>query len=81
MNIKNLKNTCTACPAQWEAETEDGRIVYIRYRYGQLSMGIGKTLEDAIGDRDAVDIDHGGDLDGYMEEPEMLCLLGLSVVS
>jgi len=40
MKIKNLIETCGACPSQWEANTLDGRGVYVRYRWGYLSISI-----------------------------------------
>jgi hypothetical protein len=39
--IKLLEKTCDACPAQWEGITEDNRKIYIRYRWGCLSVSIG----------------------------------------
>ena len=35
--IKNLVMTCGACPTQWDAVTEEGENVYIRYRWGKLT--------------------------------------------
>jgi hypothetical protein len=32
-----LKKTCIACPSQWEGALKDGRVVYARYRHGELS--------------------------------------------
>ena len=36
MKIVNAVQTCLACPSQWDAETDDGKSVYIRYRWGTL---------------------------------------------
>jgi hypothetical protein len=41
--ITSIKNTCGACPAQWEGRTQDGEYVYIRYRWGYLSIRAGET--------------------------------------
>lgn len=49
MVLRNLRQTCYACPSQWEALTEDGQFVYIRYRWGQLTLGVGDTLTEAVG--------------------------------
>lgn len=46
MKIKNLVQTCGACPSQWEASTEDNRPIYIRYRWGYLEIHIGKPGDD-----------------------------------
>jgi len=54
IHIKRIVKTCDACPAQWDAETEDGRYVYIRYRYGFLSVSVdgerivGKEVGDPL---------------------------------
>jgi len=40
MKIKSLIQTCSACPTQYNGETDDGKYVYIRYRFGKLSMEI-----------------------------------------
>jgi len=39
--LKNLINTCTLCPSQWEGELDDGRLIYIRYRWGYLRVELG----------------------------------------
>lgn len=38
MILHNLKQTCSACPAQWEATNEQGQRVYIRYRFDTLTV-------------------------------------------
>lgn len=43
--VLKLKQTCSACPSQWEGETADRRPVYIRYRFGYLSVQIGDPGE------------------------------------
>lgn len=71
MRIKDLVQTCGACPSQWSAKTEEGNDVYIRYRWGCLTMDIdGELIQE---------IDHGDGMDGFMTEREMLYLLDLSV--
>ena len=69
--IVNLIQTCSASPAQWEGELEDGRAIYIRYRWGSLGFGVGATLDDAIDDCEYVK-DIGEQFDGYIAEDEML---------
>jgi len=36
--ITEIKRTCIACPAQWEGTFMGGAELYIRYRYGFLSV-------------------------------------------
>jgi len=46
--VGKLSKTCHACPAQWEGETVDGRFIYVRYRWGCLTAGIGTNIEAAV---------------------------------
>jgi hypothetical protein len=41
MEVLDLIQTCGACPSQWEGITDKGRPVYVRYRYGVLSVEVG----------------------------------------
>ena len=44
--------TCSACPSQWEGKLEDGRAIYIRYRWGNLTASVSKepteNLDEAV---------------------------------
>lgn len=70
-----LKNTSLACPSQWEGGLEDGRIIYARYRHGELSVGVADDIEKAVrnGMSDqALHMSHIGDgLDGFMDFDEL----------
>lgn len=46
--IVYLEKTCSSHPAQWIGDLDDGRSVYIRYRFGIFSVGIGSSLNRAI---------------------------------
>ncbi len=46
--VKALIRTCNGCPTQWKGETGDGRYVYVRYRWGTLSIGIGLSEAESI---------------------------------
>lgn len=41
----SVTQTCFACPSQWDAETEDGRYVYVRYRWGTLRIEVAPNPE------------------------------------
>jgi hypothetical protein len=73
--VTSLKKTCTACPAQWEGTLDDDRALYARYRWGELSVGLGKRIEDAIDNgrsEEALFCEHVGDgLDGLMGFEEL----------
>lgn len=72
--IATLAQTCGACPSQWEGRTAAGEHVYIRYRGGRLSLGIGPTEDDAVGSDHAV-LERGDPLDGVMDTGTMIALL------
>ncbi len=71
MILYKLKQTCVACPSQWMAYTTDGRLVYIRYRSGWLTVHVGEmemtnTL-DVAGVDPILKIKLGDNLDGGIE--------------
>ena len=72
VKVKKLTNTCGACPSQWEGITEDNRQIYIRYRWGNLTIQLGKIGDmdefAAVGGEYILDIDYGGGMDGTMDE-------------
>lgn len=40
LRIIKLTQTCDACPSQWDAVGANGEDVYIRYRWGKLSVDV-----------------------------------------
>jgi len=48
MKIDELIQTCGACPTQWEFRTFENRPVYVRYRWGYLSVRIGDPDADIM---------------------------------
>lgn len=73
--VTALKRTCIACPSQWEGTLEDGRAVYARYRYGELSIGVGDDIDEAVRNASsdvALCAEEVGDgLDGFMSFEEL----------
>ena len=70
--VKELENTCMACPSQWEGKTVANEEVYIRYRWGTLRVDLnGETIFSA---------DCGDAYDGSMETDEMLELTGIRLI-
>jgi hypothetical protein len=67
LTVVELEQTCGACPSQWEGRTDDGRYVYIRYRWGFLRLGVGYTFWAAVG-ADTWGEQIGDGLDGSMDE-------------
>jgi hypothetical protein len=69
VQVIEVKRTCFACPSQWEGKTKDGQVVYARYRFGELTVGMGKDLDDAVSKSSGallVDVEVGGEFDGDM---------------
>ena len=68
MKIENRVKTCSACPAQWEFETDGGRMAYVRFQWGYLSVRV--SLEptnesmDAVRGPEVLGEQVGGEYDG-----------------
>jgi hypothetical protein len=43
-----LKQTTWACPTQWEGTLDDGRTLFAHCRRGELSVGVGDSVNHAI---------------------------------
>ena len=68
ITVRALIRTCSSCPSQWEGQTRDGRFVYVRYRWGTLSIGIGASREESINHSgNLLDKELGDHLDGVLE--------------
>lgn len=65
--ITEIKRTCTACPAQWEGKFMGGAELYIRYRFGFLSV--------RRNDVELFALCLGGPLDGFLEYEELKKIL------
>lgn len=85
--LRELRKTCGACPSQWEGTLEDGREVYIRYRWGGLEVVVGKTVDQAIdalftvgplreGQEILLQEQIGGEYDGVLSESELFERIG-----
>jgi hypothetical protein len=73
MNLNNLKQTCQACPSQWEAISDDDREVYVHYRWGYLQVWLAdKSGDDALCGEQIYSAQLGDSLDGILEEDKML---------
>ena len=53
LRATKIVETCGACPAQWSGRLEDGRELYIRFRWGHLRAEVaGEVIfEWSKGDR------------------------------
>lgn len=81
MKVTKIEKTCYACPAQWEGTLEDGRMFYIRYRWGGLSIEVSKKpttdIYKAMGsDANMIYCENLSDsLDGFLEEEELFPIM------
>lgn len=66
--VKSITMTCGACPSQWSGKTTTGRTVYIRYRYGHLSVSVGDVVVKSV--------NIGGSMDGVMSTHYMKQITG-----
>jgi hypothetical protein len=74
MKVKNLIQTCGACPSQWEFDTDGNRRAYVRYRGGYLSVRISLPGGDTMGAVTGYEVlgqNIGGSLDGVLEWEEV----------
>ena len=67
MRIIELEQTCYACPSQWSARTLYEQEVYIRYRWGYLSVKVdgNEVYGEQLGD----------DLSGVLSEGKLIQIL------
>jgi len=62
---ESLKQTCFACPSQWEGKLEDGRMFYARFRWGYLSVRVSEGVTN-----NAMDAVSGSEIFGGSVEDE-----------
>jgi len=79
VSLSTLVQTTTACPAQWEATDYLGRLIYVRYRFGSLTVRCAQTERALFIGEPILAIPHGGALDGQMDTAEMLTLTGEAI--
>lgn len=48
--VATVRQTCYACPDQWEGTLVPGGYFYLRLRHGEATLGVGDTPIAAIGD-------------------------------
>lgn len=73
--VTSLTKTCPACPSQWEGTLDDGRVLYARYRWGGLSVGLGEGIDEAVHngrtEESLFNEQLGDGLDGFMSFEEL----------
>lgn len=76
IEVHDLRRTCIACPSQWEGRIHDYGSIYIRYRWGCLTVRISLTDANAVRAdtclyEDDIGLRTGDRLGGYMETDEL----------
>lgn len=71
IKVTSITKTCEGCPAQWDGITDDNRKAYFRYRWGRLTVELGKKddMEEfaAVFGELVFEQFSGDDLDGVMD--------------
>jgi hypothetical protein len=80
LEVYDLRRTCIACPSQWEGRIHEHGSVYIRYRWGNLTVRISPTDAHAVHADTCLYEDHiglrsGDRLGGYIETDELYLAL------
>lgn len=71
--VATYRQTCIACPTQYEGTLKDGQVFYFRYRHGRASLGLGADEEAAVCDP-STEVIRFGDGHGYVTEDEFKML-------
>lgn len=69
LTIESLNRDCIASPASWTGRTSDGGSIYIRFRWGTLSLRYSTELTDedyVPKENEIYNEQMGDDLDGYL---------------
>jgi hypothetical protein len=76
IQIKSLRMTCESCPVQYEGWTVDNRQIYIRYRFGYLTVSVGKVGDDeefaAVNGECVFSKRMGGEYDGFLSSVDLV---------
>ncbi len=75
IGVKDIKKTSECNPSQWEVKLMDGRMFYIRYRWGILSIRVSlkktNNIMDAVNGREIIGVKLGAGFDGYLDDNAM----------
>lgn len=74
--IVRAVQTCSACPAQWDAWTADGQYLYLRYRWGQ---GSARAYDDQDQGYTVASFEKGNGLSGSISLEDFCAHAGLKL--
>ena len=70
IKVISLQSTCYASPSQWEGHLDSGKMIYMRYRWGHLTITVSKSpttnVMDAISGIEVFSKQLGDNFDGYI---------------
>ena len=66
IKVEVVNQTCSACPSQWDALTDRGSEIYVRYRWGYLEVSWGVMGETIYGEQ------MGDEFDGFITYEELI---------
>jgi len=74
--IDELEQTCMACPSQWQGKLRNGHTIYVRYRWGYLSVRTSEeptdNYDDAVRGIEIFGEQIGEGFDGFISTMTML---------
>ncbi len=79
--IVRVVQTSFACPSQWDAWTDTGQYLYLRYRHG---IGTVEAFDDpdlltGANNGPLIEFTHGNNLDGVIDLEQFVALAGLTL--
>jgi hypothetical protein len=76
VKVRRIVQTCFACPSQWEGHLDDGRMIYVRYRWGWLTVSVSDEpttdVFDAVDGTEIHEAQMGHEYDGDLTTAEMM---------
>jgi len=74
MKKARLRQTCEGSPSQWEGWTDKHEPIYIRYRWGHLTVAIGEVgqeIKEMYGKSNFLSEDIDSEFDGVLSFEEL----------
>ncbi|MBA7541336.1 hypothetical protein ES705_33647 [subsurface metagenome] len=74
MKKARLRQTCGGFPSQWEGWTDKHEPVYIRYRWGHLTVAVGEVdqeIKEMYGENNFLSEDIDSEFDGVLSFKEL----------
>jgi hypothetical protein len=76
MKVNSVRRTCDGYPTQWDGELDDGRTIYVRYRWGILAVRVSEEAHPvdqyaAVHGREIIALKLGEEMGGTLEFSEL----------